>query len=405
MLYQIHEFQQAALTPLRVMNGAMRELYKSPFFLPSYTPFGRSMAAGCEVVDRVIRRYGKPDFDIPHTVIDGKDVAVTEEVVAQLPFCELLHFDRDTDREHPRVLLVAPYSGHHATLLRGTVESLLPDHDVYVTDWANARDIPASQGGFDLDDYIAYVISFMELLGPDVHVIAVCQPAVPVLAAISILAAEEAHFKPKSMVLMGGPVDTRQAPTPVNATICDRSPKWFEHTVVSRVPFQYAGAMRKVYPGFVILTGFMTMNMDRHVGAQFELFNHLVEGDGDGAEAHRRFYDEYLSVMDLPAEYYLQTLKTVFMDHALPKGTMTWRGRPVDPTAIRRTALMTVEGERDDITPPGQTRAAHDICPNIPAAKRADYEQAGVGHFGIFNGRRWREETYPRVRDFIRAHD
>lgn len=403
MLYQLHEMQRAALGPLRMMTGAMRDLCRNPFLPVSYTGLGRSVVAGCEVMDRITRRYGKPEFGIDHTVTGGRRVGIEEEVVLSLPFCELLHFRREGGGAVPRVLLVAPLSGHHATLLRGTVECFLPDHDVYLTDWINARDVPLLAGGFDLDTYIDYVLDFLELLGPDVHVVAVCQPSVPVLAAVAILAGQQVLEKPRSMVLMGGPVDSRANPTAVNVAVRDKPLSWFEHTVVSRVPAYYPGAFRRVYPGFVILTGFMSMNLERHVGAQFELFNHLVEGDGDGAEAHRRFYDEYLSVMDLPAEYYLQTLKSAFMDHALPRGSMRWRGHPVDPGAIRHTALMTVEGARDDITPPGQTRAAHVICANIPDSRRGHHLQPGVGHFGIFNGRRWREEIYPRVRDFIHA--
>jgi poly(3-hydroxybutyrate) depolymerase len=293
-------------------------------------------------------------------------------------------------------------SGHHATLLRGTVEALLPEHDVYITDWLDARRIPLSRGKFDLDDYIAYVIEFLQVLGPETHVLAVCQPTVPVLAAVSLMAQADDPNQPRSMVLMGGPIDAEAAPTAVTKLAKGRPLSWFERTVVSQVPVYYPGALRRVYPGFVQLTGFMSMNLDRHVGEHLRLFEHLVQGDGESAGAHRRFYDEYLSVMDLPAEFYLQTVSTVFQHCALPNGTMRWRGEPVDPSAIRRTALMTVEGEMDDISAPGQTRAAHRLVSNLPEEMQADHMQPGVGHYGIFNGRRWRGEIQPAIAAFVR---
>ncbi|TCS65164.1 polyhydroxyalkanoate depolymerase [Varunaivibrio sulfuroxidans] len=404
MLYQLHEWQHTALAPFRATAEAVREFYSNPYSPISYTGLGRSMVASCELVERMTRRYGKPAFGLEHTVVNGKRVAVREVEVLSHPFCTLLHFERDTPRKDPKVLLVAPLSGHYATLLRGTVEALIADHDVYVTDWINAQDVPVVHGTFDLDDYVDYVINFLDMLGPDVHVIAVCQPSVPVLAAVALMAEDGSKSAPRTMTLMGGPIDTRVNPTKVNELAKTKSLEWFESTVIHRVPAPHPGFSRKVYPGFIQLNGFMSLNLDRHIDAHVELFNHLVDGDGDGVAAHRKFYDEYMSVMDLPAQYYLQTLKTVFMEHALPKGMFTHRGRRVDPSAIHQTALLTVEGERDDISGVGQTAAAHEICTKIPAKKQAHHLQKGVGHYGIFNGRRWRTEVLPRVASFIREH-
>ena len=405
MLYHVHELQHVAIAPVRLMAGAVQQLYTHPLLPVSYTRFGRAVAASCEMLERTTRRYEKPGFGLTHTPIGNAVVGVREEVVAAKPFCDLLHFRRDTDRQDPKVLVVAPMSGHWATLLRGTVEGLLPEHDVYITDWRDARNVPLSDGVFNLDTYIDYIIEFLHVLGPNTHVLAVCQPSVPVLAAASVMAQGEDPAAPASMVLMGGPIDTRLNPTAVNAFAESRDMGWFERNVISYVPFNHAGRGRRVYPGFLQLSGFMSMNLDRHMDAHVKMFGHLVEGDGDSAEQHRSFYDEYLSVMDLTAEFYLQTVKTVFKDHALPNGTMTWHGQRVDPGAIRRTALMTVEGEKDDITGPGQTRAAHGLCTGIPDHMRRHHLQPKVGHYGVFNGRRWREEILPNVRDFIRSHD
>jgi poly(3-hydroxybutyrate) depolymerase len=319
-------------------------------------------------------------------------------------FCQLKHFRRDVRRDDPKLLIVAPLSGHFATLLRGTVEAMLPTNDVYITDWRDARSVPLDEGPFDLDDYIDYVIEFLHFLGPDTHVLAVCQPSVPVLAAVSLMSEAGDPCVPKTMTLMGGPIDTRINPTMPNELATTRSIEWFEHSVIHRVPVLYPGYMRRVYPGFLQLTGFMQMNLDRHVGAHIKLYQHLISGDGDSAAAHRDFYDEYRAVMDLPAEYYLQTVKTVFQDHALPCGTFEHRGRLIDPAAIQKTALFTVEGERDDISGVGQTKAAHDLCVNLPKSKQNHYEQKSVGHYGVFNGRRWREHIAPRVAKFIRKH-
>ena len=405
MLYQLYDLQHAALTPLRLFAEATQATFQNPFIPASYTKVGRAVAAGAELIERTTRRWGKPEFGLPKTVINGREVAVHEKVALRKPFGQLLHFERDTPHADPRVLLVAPLSGHYATLLRGTVEALLPNHDVYITDWQDAKMVPLARGRFDLDDYIAYIIDFLHFLGPDTHIMAVCQPAVPVLAAVALMAQMDDPDQPRSMTLMGGPIDTTAAPTQVTQLAATRDIEWFERHVVTAVPPYYPGGLRQVYPGFIQLTGFMSMNLDRHIDAHVNLFNHLVRGDGESAESHRRFYDEYLSVMDLPAEFYLQTVNTVFQEHKLPKGTMTWRELKVDCSAIGKTALMTVEGELDDISAPGQTIAAHRLCSGLPADKKVNLLQKGVGHYGIFNGRKWRENIMPQVRSFIREND
>jgi poly(3-hydroxybutyrate) depolymerase len=340
-------------------------------------------------------------------MISGKPVEVHESVVWSKPFCDLLHFGRCLPPGHPRdpkVLIVAPMSGHYATLLRGTVETLLPSADIYITDWKDARMVPLSEGRFDLDDYIDYVIEMLHHLGEDTHVIAVCQPAVPVLAAVARMEAEKDPFAPSSMTLMGGPIDTRVNPTAVNQLAQTRPLSWFEENVVMPVPWPQPGFMRQVYPGFLQLSGFMSMNLDRHMVAHKEFFGHLVKNDGDSADKHREFYDEYLAVMDLTAEFYLQTVDTVFISHALPKGEMTHRGKPVDPSAIVNTALLTVEGENDDISGAGQTQAAQTLCSNLPDHMRLHYVQPDVGHYGVFNGSRFRREIAPRIIKFMQEH-
>ena len=406
MLYHNYEITHATLTPLKKLNQVGQWIYSNPYNPLSYTPFGKSMAAACEVFDRVTKRYDKPDWDIIDTEINGKKVPINIDIRMSTPFCDLLNFRKEptgkgAKAKNPKVLMIAPLSGHYATLLRGTVRAMLPEHDVYMTDWHDARDIPLAQGSFDLDDHIDTVIDFIRFLGPDVHVIAVCQPTASLLAAVSLLAAENDPAQPSSMVLMGGPIDTRINPTEVNNHAESKPLSWFEHAVISRVPFPLAGAMRKVYPGFVQLSGFMTMNMDRHIESHMGLYNHLVEGDGDSADQHRDFYDEYLAVMDLPAEFYLQTIETIFKEHALPRGLMTHRGVSIDPSKISKTALMTVEGEKDDICGVGQTSAAHALCSGLADDKKTLYVQKGVGHYGVFNGRRWKTEIQPRIAAFI----
>ena len=405
--YQAYELTHAMLAPLRAQAKVLSGVVASPLNPLSYTSLGKTIAASCEVFDGVTKRYGKPDWGIDSTKIQGLPVPVREEVVYRTPFCELRHFDRDEKvcgkRYDPKVLMVAPMSGHYATLLRGTVKAMLPEHNLYITDWRDARDVPVVAGSFDLDDFIDQLIQMIRFLGHNTHVIAVCQPAVPVLAAAALMAADHDEFRPASITLMGGPIDTRRNPTVVNQHAQSHDIDWFERNVISHVPFPHLGAMRRVYPGFIQLTGFMAMNLDRHITAHKNLFNSLVKGDCDSAQQHRKFYDEYMAVMDMPAEFFLQTIKTVFQDHALPKGEMTYRGEPIDCRAIRDTALMTIEGERDDICGLGQTEAAQELCPNIPPERRVHYVQPGVGHYGVFNGTRWRTEIQPRIREMIRT--
>lgn len=402
MLYQAYQAHDDVLTPIRLMAQAARGFWSQPWPLIGDHPFMRGAAAACEMLSRSGISHQRPDFGIVETRVQGKTVAIEERVAMRHPFCTLLHFAKEDCRvEQPRVLVVAPLSGHFATLLRGTIETLLPDHDVYVTDWINARNVPLIYGRFDLDDFIDLVIGFLRHLGPKTHVIAVCQPSVPVLAAVSLMAAEADPTQPASMTLMGGPIDTRRNPTQPNLLATSRPLEWFERSVIETVPARWPGAFRRVYPGFLQLAGFMSMNLDRHVSAHFDMFKHLVRGDGESAAATRRFYDEYHSVMDLPADFYLQTIKQVFQDHDLPLGRFVSRDRKVEPRAIERTALLTVEGERDDICAVGQTAAAHDLCTGLPAGKKMHYVQPKVGHYGVFNGNRWRSEIYPKVRDFI----
>ena len=345
MLYHLYDFQHALLAPLRLTAEALQQTFSNPFLPVSYTRLGRTIAAGSEVLERATRRYGKPEFGLTATRIGNERVPVHLAVADSTPFCDLLHFRREGTHADPKVLLVAPMSGHYATLLRGTVKGLLPDHDVYITDWANAAMVPRAFGRFDLDDYIDTVLRFLERLGPDLHVVAVCQPSPAVLAAVALLAEADPRTAPRSMTLMGGPVDTRVNPTKLNRHAATRPLEWFDRNVIATVPMGYPGFMRRVYPGFLQLSGFMSLNLDRHVGSVMRHYHHLVRGDGDNAAQHRAFYDEYLAVMDLTAEFFLQTLKTVFQDHALPEGTMASRGRKVEPRAISTTALMTIEGE------------------------------------------------------------
>ncbi|SSC68775.1 polyhydroxyalkanoate depolymerase [Ciceribacter selenitireducens] len=400
MFYQLYEMNHAAMAPFRATADAMRLAYRHPFNPLSHTVVGRTLAAGFEVFERVTRRYGKPEFGLPTTTVNGQTVTVSEEIVWQKPFCNLIHFRRDLPagaEPGPRILIVAPMSGHYATLLRGTVEALMQGADVYITDWIDARMVPVTDGGFDLDDYIDYVIEMIHHLGADTHVVAVCQPSVPVLAAVAVMEAKDDPLYPSSMTLMGGPIDTRSNPTAVNELAQNKPLEWFKDNVIMNVPWPQPGFMRAVYPGFLQLSGFMSMNLDRHMIAHKDFYMHLVKNDGDSAEKHRDFYDEYLAVMDLTAEFYLQTVDTVFIKHALPKGEMLHRGKLVDTKAIRNVALLTVEGENDDISGVGQTRAAQTICPNIPDDKRMHYLQPDVGHYGVFNGSRFRKEIAPRI--------
>ena len=402
MLYALHEMQRIAWAPARMMAEAGRQAASNPLLPMAWHPAGRAVGAFCELFERLSRKHGKPEFGIRQVPSGGRTLAVREEVAASTPFCDLLHFEREGRTGDTVVLLVAPLSGHFATLLRDTVRGLLAEHDVYITDWQDARQVPAGRGPFTLDDYIDTLLDFLARLGPEVHLVAVCQPSVPALAATALLAAA-GKAAPRSLVLMGGPIDTRVGVTKVNEFAGSHSRRWFEQMLIQTVPPPYPGFGRRVYPGFMQLSGFMGMNLDRHVGAHLRMFEHLVTGDGESAEAHRSFYDEYLAVMDMPAEYFLETVQRVFQEHHLPRGLFTHRGAPVDTAAIRDTALMTVEGERDDISGVGQTEAAHRLCPNVPPERRRHRLQARVGHYGIFNGRRWRQEILPDVADFIRA--
>jgi len=405
MLYEAYQAQSDVMGPFRIMAQATTGMLNQPW--PAYfadNPMIRGVAAACEMFSRAGISHARPPFGLDTTVVNGKTVAVTEEVTVASPFCSLLHFAKDSKVKQPRVLVVAPMSGHFSTLLRGTVETLLTEHDVWITDWVNARNIPLTHGAWGLDDFIDTIVDFVHVLGPDVHIVAVCQPSVPVLVAAALMAAAKDPIKPRSMVLMGGPIDTRVSPTQVNELAMSKPIEWFEQSVIGTVPLRYPGAFRRVYPGFMQLAGFMTMNLDRHVNAHVDLFKNLIKGDDESAEATKKFYDEYTAVMDLPAEFYLETIKTVFQDYALPLGKMVSRNRKVDLKAIEQTALMTVEGERDDICAPGQTVAAHDLCTGLAASKKTHHLQMNVGHYGVFNGKRWRTETYPKVREFIRAN-
>lgn len=411
LAYYFYETARMMTAPARLMADASRYSLQNPANPFAYSPYTKSFAAGCEMFERVTRRYAKPSFGLARTTVDGTSVPVSERVVWEKPFCRIVTFDRGFVRgpaeAQPKILVVAPMSGHYATLLRGTVEALLPDHQVFITDWADARLVPLTAGRFDLDTYIDYLQEIFVHLGPDLHVMAVCQPAVPVLAAIALMEAKATQGKPApgvpvSMTLMGGPIDTRRSPTAVNCLAQERGTKWFEANCITVVPVGYPGAWRSVYPGFFQLSGFMAMNLDRHVDAHAEMFDHLVTGDGDSAEKHRDFYDEYLAVMDLTAEYYLQTVKTVFVDHALPKGEMRHRGEPVDLKAIRTCAILAIEGENDDISGVGQTKAALDLTPNLPESRKAYHLQDSVGHYGVFNGSRYRTIIAPRIASFVR---
>ncbi len=404
MLYALHEMQHSALAPWTTLAKANLDLLTSPFNPFAHLPATKSMAAGAELFLRLTHRYEKPTFRLDTTPIDGVDVAVAERVEIEKPFCHLLHFVRDTQRQDPKVLLVAPLSGHFATLLRDTVRALLPNHDVWVTDWIDAKMVPLSEGPFHLADYVDYVREFITHVGDGMNVISVCQPTVPVLAAVSLMAQNDAPIKPRTMIMMGGPIDARKSPTAVNNLALEKPYSWFDRTLIQSVPNKYPGYLRRVYPGFLQHMGFVAMNPSRHADAHRDFYRHLVSGDGDSAAAHRRFYDEYNAVLDMPAEYYLETIKAVFQEFALPKGRMFIREQLVRPQAIAETALLTIEGELDDISGNGQTQAAHTLCTGIPEANREHFAVPKVGHYGIFSGKRWREVIAPHIAGFIRKH-
>lgn len=399
-LYTLHEWQHAALAPLNFSANATRNIINSPFNPFGYTLPGRTMAAASELVERVTTRFSKPAFGLTETEVDGVTYPVRDIPVSSDIYCDLLHFEKQGAPKQPKLLMVAPMSGHFATLLRNTVRDMLPFYDIYITDWKDARDVPLYEGTFGLSDYIDYCVKYMQQLGPDLHVMAVCQPAVPVFAAVAAMAAANDPKQPSSIILIGGPIDTREAPTGVNELAQERSLDWFERNVITRVPMNYPGFMRRVYPGFLQLGGFMTMNLEVHVGAHVELFQHLVDGDGDSAEKHRHFYDEYLAVMDIPANFYLETVEEVFQKHSLPKGEMPYHDGVIDPSAIRHTSILCLEGERDDISGLGQTKAALNITPNLPDARKHYHMQKGVGHYGVFNGSKFRKFVRPVITSF-----
>ena len=408
MLYQLYETQRALMAPFAEFASASAKLYSHPLSPFAHAPMAQRVAAGLDLMHRLAKDYEKPEFDIKTVKVDDVDVAVQEQIAVEKPFCRLVRFKRFTDdhralvdmKSQPTVLVVAPLSGHHSTLLRDTVKSLLQDHKVYITDWTDARMVPVDAGPFHLDDYVAYVQEFIRHIGPEVNVISVCQPTVPVLAAVSLMASA-GEFTPRTLTMMGGPIDARKSPTAVNNLAMNKSYGWFENNVIYRVPPHFPGAGRAVYPGFLQHTGFVAMNPDRHLSSHYDYFLDLVRGDDDSAEAHRTFYDEYNAVLDMPAEYYLDTIKTVFQDFALVNGTWQVHGQTVRPQDIATSALLTVEGELDDISGAGQTRAAHDLCTGIPKERQFHYDVIGAGHYGIFSGRRWREKVYPTIKNFI----
>ena len=411
MLYTGYEWQKQWLAGASYWAQLQSNILNNPANPFAYLGGGPLMASALEVFAHATMPRGKPEFGLGTTVVNGKPVAVTEEIECRKPFGQLKHFLRDgAPSDQPKLLIVAPMSGHYATLLRGTVESMLPGHDVWITDWRDARDVPEGEGRFDLDDYVDYVISFLEHIGSDkngkgAHVIAVCQPSVPVYAAAAIMSADKHPCRPKTLTMMGGPIDTREAPTTVNTLAMQRPLAWFENNVIATVPAHYRGAGREVYPGFLQLSGFMTMNLGNHILSHWEMFKHLVRGDDEEADASKEFYDEYRSVCDMTAEFYIQTVDVVFQRHLLPKGEYMHRGKLVDPGAIKDIALLAVEGERDDISGVGQTKAALKLAKKLPDALKKYHLAEGAGHYGIFNGRRWRDQIAPVVEQWIADHD
>ncbi|MDE2385010.1 MAG: polyhydroxyalkanoate depolymerase [Alphaproteobacteria bacterium] len=401
-LYPLFEMNHAALQPMRMLANMGLSFWQSSGNPLRETHLGRQAAASLTMFERATRRYAKPEFGLSEVTISGKDCAIEEQVVWQSAFCKLLHFAKPAyAKKQAKLLLVAPMSGHYATLLRDTVKAMLPHYDCYVTDWQDARNVPLSAGPFDLDDYTDTVIDMFHHLGERAHVMAVCQPSVPVLAATALMAARQDVLVPLSMVLMGGPIDTRRSPTSVNKLADGKSVQWFRQTAIMKVAGPHAGFGREVYPGFMQLGGFLSMNMDRHLKAHRELYQNLVDGEEASAEKHSEFYDEYMAVMDLTAEFYLQTVERVFMHQDLPHGTYKHRGELIDPALITKTALLTIEGERDDISGVGQTESAHELCAGIPADKKKHHLQLGVGHYGVFSGSKFRAEVAPLIVDFL----
>jgi len=412
MLYQLYETQRALMAPFSEFASASAKLYTHPLSAFSHTPMAQRVSAGLDLMHRLAKDYEKPEFGIRGVMVEGVEVAVQEQVAIDKPFCRLLRFKRFSDntrvletmKHQPTVLVVAPLSGHHSTLLRDTVRVLLRDHKVLITDWTDARTVPVAAGAFHLNDYVSYVQEFIRFLGPDVHVISVCQPTVPVLAAVSLMATQ-GEFTPRTLTMMGGPIDARLSPTAVNNLATTKRFEWFENNVIYKVPNNFAGAGRRVYPGFLQHSGFVAMNPDRHVSSHYDYFLDLVRGDDNSADSHREFYDEYNAVLDMPAEYYLDTIKVVFQDFALVNGTWYKDGVQVRPQDIKTGAMLTIEGELDDISGAGQTHAAHALCTGISKQHMFRYDVEGAGHYGIFAGRRWRDMAYPVVRDFIARYN
>ncbi len=406
MLYDAYEIQRSWLSGASLMANLGSDWLQNPANPLSHTGFGPMIASGLDVFAHASQPRGKPEFNLESTTLaDGRVVAVTEEVVLRRPFGQLKHFRREGVDGGPRLLIVAPMSGHYATLLRGTVERMLPGHDVYITDWRDAKLVPLADGDFDLADYVDYLIAFLETIGPGAHVLAVCQPTVPAFVATALMNADRHPCRPRTLSMMGGPIDTREAPTAVNTVATQRPLSWFEQNVIATVPYMHPGGGRKVYPGFVQLAGFMAMNLGNHLMSHYRMFQQLVAGDGESADSTKAFYEEYRSVCDMTAEFYLQTIEDVFQQHKLPKGEFLHRGRRVDPGAITDTALLAIEGERDDISGIGQTRAALKLASALPEAEKRYYLAETVGHYGIFNGRRWREVIAPVLEEWIARHD
>jgi poly(3-hydroxybutyrate) depolymerase len=401
MLYALHELQRSLFSPMVTAANVLTEVTHSPLNPLRDLPFVRAIGANSELFMRLMQRYQKPSWDIETVEVDGKSVAVQAEIRIDKPFCKLIHFKKETKVKGPKLLIVAPLSGHFATLLRDTVRTSLADHDVWVTDWVDAKMVPISDGKFCLEDYVDYIKEFICSLSPNLNVMSVCQPTVPVLAAISLLASERNPCVPDSMIMMGGPIDARLSPTAVNQFADEHSHQWFTNQMVMRVPQNYPGFSRLVYPGFMQHASFMAMNPDRHLNAHWEFYKYLMQGDQDSAEAHRQFYDEYNAVLDMPAEYYLDTVRIVFQEFLLPRGEWDIREQRVDPGAITKTALFTIEGELDDISGNGQTEAAQSLCSGIPTTRRRHLLAKGVGHYGIFSGRRFRTSIYPQISKFV----
>jgi polyhydroxyalkanoate depolymerase len=404
MIYLAYQAQSDVMEPVRAFAKAAAFALKHT--IPGFADniFVRNLAAGYELISRAALTHSRPPYGIDSIQVGDREVAVHEEAAHVTPFGTLLHFRKDIDIAQPRILLVAPLSGHFATLLRGTVQTLLPENDVYITDWHNARDVSLAHGPFGLDEYLDHLIGFIEAIGPGAHLVAVCQPCVAALSAVAIMAESGHPAQPSSMTLMAGPIDCRVNPTKVNELATSKPIEWFENNLIATVPARFPGAGRRVYPGFVQLAAFMAMNLDRHVRAHFDLYDHLVAGEEEKAEAAKTFYDEYFAVLDLTAEFYLGTVRTIFQEYALPLGKLTYKGQPIAPRSIRRTALLTVEGEKDDICGLGQTMAALDLCPSLPTSMRSHHLQTGVGHYGVFAGKRWQQEIYPRVRAMMQGY-